>query len=270
MADWRLPSSAVFETIGQGSGSTFGTTVSESSIHTKSSWTEISASISRDWTGFWFWTQREGSSEQALFDVGIGAAGSEQAIIQNIPVICWQFNHAVNHFIPIAIPAGTRVAVRAQFNNAPSDADVCITGFHAPNMRGFSRADDMGADTANTKGTLVDGNESSKGNYVELEDSALHLYGALLATPTQADGNSRPDENPNDYMTDIAVGAAGSEEVIIPDMYTTVVGDELGAGIGSIFFPAIRIPSGSRIAMRTRGTGATGDDQQSWVLHGFY
>lgn len=89
--------------------------------HTKGAWSQIVASTANPIRGL---IVAQGSQANAamtacnwLVDVGIGGAGSEQVILDNLLFRSSVLNAATPSFvgaIPITIPAGTRLAVRAQ------------------------------------------------------------------------------------------------------------------------------------------------------------
>lgn len=91
------------------------------SAHTKGAWAQITASTDRDHRGLILGVgNQENTAATAgtwLVDVGVGGSGSEQVIIPN-----WRIHASVDEnlappqspCLPVSIPAGSRLAVRAQ------------------------------------------------------------------------------------------------------------------------------------------------------------
>ena len=104
-----------------------------------------------------------------------------------------------------------------------------------------------GANTAASRGTSITANASgnTKGSYTQLIASTSYdTVGVLVMLDDLAAGI--------DYLLDIAIGAGGSEQIILPDLYA-------GGGTGSIAYGAqywfpIAIPAGSRIAARCQAS----------------
>jgi len=62
-------------------------------------------------------------------------------------------------------------------------------------------------------------------------------------------------ENPYRYLADVGIGAAGSETVLIPNIYLNIVGITC-VGTTMIFLPC-SLPAGTRLSMRFQFTGAS-------------
>lgn len=94
--------------------------------NTKGAWTQITASTTYPWRGFFLSISDAGTisaNQPYLIDIGIGGAGSEQAILSN-HFVRINANHLISNpwrgpFL-CDIPAGTRIAARGQTNNTTS------------------------------------------------------------------------------------------------------------------------------------------------------
>lgn len=117
---------------------TVGTNITSGAINTESAWTELIASTARDTWGILVAFNRGGTNaniRSVLCDIGIGAAGSEIALISNLIG-----NSGVNsnvgfhnaRFFPLFIPAGTRLSARVQTNAAAHVLDVIVRLIGAP------------------------------------------------------------------------------------------------------------------------------------------
>jgi hypothetical protein len=88
------------------------------SANTKGAWTPIAASTAKDYAGLMIGFDPHGATGgNFMFDIGIGAASSEIAIVNNI-VALGNSSHQQNLYVPIAISKASRVSARCQTVNA--------------------------------------------------------------------------------------------------------------------------------------------------------
>ncbi len=88
---------------------------------TKGSWTEVTSSTTHDIKALGITTGQQRNTTRSvadfLFDIGVGAASSEQTYLENIPMVgtaAEKVHPKQFPFIPMQIPSGSRIAVRAQ------------------------------------------------------------------------------------------------------------------------------------------------------------
>lgn len=152
-------------------------------------------------------------------DIGIGAAASEVVLaadLMNWYRVTGDYITANSVVIPLAIPEGTRIAVRAQASIATPGTTLQVnlilfdTGFGMP--EGCAGVDAIGFTAASTTGTTITpGAAGAKGTYVQLVASTARDYcGFFFSVNTGTAAGNR--------SMDAAVGAAASEKIIIPDM----------------------------------------------------
>lgn len=112
---------------------------------------------------------------------------------------------------------------------------------------GGQRVEMAGQSGANTYLVSATAHASAhtKGNYSELVAATLFPASAIMITFTYS-------EAPYIFLVDIAVGAAGFEQVIVPDL--AYGSSSAGLHVGARYFFPISIPSGSRIAMRCQAS----------------
>lgn len=113
------------------------------------------------------------------------------------------------------------------------------------------KADVIGAVTASSVGTLVPGHTANtKGSYTQIvaaTSSDCHaIVISLLCALTSYTATN---------LVDIAVGASGSEQIIIPDIL--VCSDQWDAYNGANLLLPVEIPAGSRIAARCAGSSTS-------------
>lgn len=116
--------------IGSNTGSSTGTTVARSTADTFGSWVQISSSTTNNVKGFIVAAARTGiswSTQDITYQVGIGSSGNEEIIFEGQHIRVNFSEGGIGHvtpFIPVEIPAGSRVAIRAQSDLADVDGDL--------------------------------------------------------------------------------------------------------------------------------------------------
>lgn len=202
------------------SPSQYYTSVADGTADNKGSWVQMSASLSQAIVGVYVTTTIDSSVVyQGLFDIGVGAATSEIAIVSNILVHSGGIDdYMVSFFIPARIAAGLRVSLRLQTSNGsltPLMHMYFITESGA--AAGYYKHSTYGAVTADSGGTSVDPGASagSKGAYSQLTAATTGVTHYLTTIFGMAE-NAAPTEAA--WEVDFATGAATSEVVIIPDL----------------------------------------------------
>lgn len=231
------------------------------------SYTTIISSTAFDAQAIMLNVGRESSTAgiQFLMDIAIGAASSEQDIIQNYLYSRGNNESADNSILlPIQIPSGTRISGRVQCSSGNSSLRVTAHLFGgdlwAPG--GLARVETCGAVTADSGGTGIDpgGSANTKGAYSSalIASTSFDYKGffvciggnknSVVAALTRA-------------RLDIAIGAASSEQVILPDYQIVcgTAGDAYMPGV-SPFLP-IPIPAGSRISARAQSSNTDATDR---------
>jgi hypothetical protein len=231
--------------------------------NTKGSWTQIAAATSADihfLSAFIDVQDAFGSSaaQPFLVDIGIGAAGSEIALIPNL---LWSNpgqggRQMVSVALPIFIPAGTRISARCQSNAAFQNwVYVSVTGYDAAFTEGrsYCGVDALNANAATSSGTQLSGTTANTfGAWTQIVASAAKEYAGLFMLWDDSTQNG----NQISFVYDVGIGASGSEIAVLPKL--RISGGSLGAGACGVFHP-IRIPSGSRLAARYEGNAGGGN-----------
>lgn len=215
---------------------------------------------------------------QAL-DIGVGASGSEVVLLSNL-VIGGAPVGGASAMVEASIPAGTRIAVRSASSydgTDPGGPFVQIIGFDS----GYAGSIATGYDTYGWSGTgapqgvLVDPgfNGNAKDAYYQLTASVAHdLSGFFLGLDCQNAVPSSTAAASPFFLIDIAIGAAGSEKIILPNFY---VGKEFTMDASStiamrpypVFSPMMDIPirAGTRIAARSQSNASSAPDSSIGV-----
>jgi hypothetical protein len=211
------------------------------------------------------------ASVPSLMDVGIGASGSEVVLVPNLHAVppASVTNLPVAIYVPISIPAASRLSVRIQASSA-SVAGTCTAyiiggAFDLPAARSLVTA--YGAVTTNSRGTPIDpgATANTKGAWAQLTASTTAVTrGLLLCCGNQGNTSATVAS----WVVDVGVGASGSEVVLIPN-YRLVqsTGNTLAPGYSPVF--PVSIPSGSRLAVRAQCSIATSPARLfDFVLYG--
>lgn len=237
---------------------------SSSSANAYGAYGALNAATSFDYTGIWLTMGNYPTSNNTpYYKLAVGASSSEVTLIEHL--WCHTYRSGSRVYIPIRIPAGSRLSVAVQDDDAVARAyNVSGIGCHDPYTAGFTFTEAIGAVTASTTGTVITADASTahtKGAYAQLIASTAHpirMLGVGLAAP----GNSI---NAADMLFDIAVGAASSEVVIVPDIQFSVNGVE--AYIHQLFWYPVDIPAGTRISARVQ-SDVLSEAQTQMVCYG--
>lgn len=240
-----------------------GTVITASSTaNTKGSYTQLVASTAYD-ACFMMVTISAPSTANAinskaeLIDIATGASGSEIVLVPNLifPAYSYTTIYGVSYGFPCCIPAGTRIAARSQSGLASNTSGVQVTLFDGSfsQPEGFGIVDSYGPSTSTSLGTpaIASGTADAKGSYAQLTASTSHdLAGVMVALDTQ-----NATLNNTAFLVDIAIGASGSEVVIVPNIMVCCGSGWLSPPV-TPFIP-VNIPAGTRIAARVQSNVAS-------------
>jgi hypothetical protein len=184
-------------------------------------WTQIVAATPHAASGFWVCVVNKVNLGDYLFNIGIGAAGSEVVIVPYI-LVSRLAPETVWIYVPIAIPANTRMVAQAQtvLSSGTNSVGVGIyligQGF-IPSC-GMGRVMALGVNTAASTGTaLADPGAvaHTKGAWQAIA-TTVNPVRWLYAIPGM---RNTTHGSGTKFLLDIAVGAAGSEVVILPNLF---------------------------------------------------
>lgn len=253
--------------LGTVTGASTGPIISAgASSFVKGSWTQLTASLTQDasWMLLLIETLTSSGTNYCI-DIGVGGSGSEVAIVSNLLAssgsACF-----VRYMFPLTIPAGTRVAARAAGNGAPAGGvSLGFTVFSDSYQSAGcgSAIDTYGFNSATILGTAVDpgGTANTKGAYSQIVSSTVADIAGIFVVFDQQN-NASGTTGATYSLIDIAVGASGSEVVIVPNLVLSVFlsgAPELFGG----FLPyiPIQIPAASRISVRSQSSTNVSPDR---------
>jgi hypothetical protein len=223
-------------------------------INTKGPWVELTASAPLDAGGLLI----HGNNFRAgCWDLSIGAAGDEA----NKIIVNDLFNGmggnsqqsgGTSVMLPLAVKAGSRLSARmqcVQLTYSSGLAVYLLAGAFQSNPP-FNRCVTYGFDSSNTKGTDIDPGATinTKGAWTEFVASLTHPVKAILLCTNHTDATN---VGYTTYLIDIGVGAAGSEKVVVPDIWA-VYDYYWGIKIPYTRLIACNIAAGSRVSLRAQ------------------
>lgn len=230
---------------------------SSASANTKGSYVELSASTPFDADGFYLTAADGVTGRDYLIDIAVGAAGSEAVILENIPFHTGGTGNIglAQAYIPIPIKAGTRVSARAQASTGSSGVRLMVRlvagSFYASIRCG--RATTYGAATADSGGVSVDpgGVANTKGSYAQIVASLTNPFACCMVCLS---GQANAARQTARWFTDVAIGGAGSEQVLIDNHYSRVTVAVDNDTIEPIWSPLMFVSakSGERLAARAQ------------------
>lgn len=231
-----------------------GTAITASATaNTKGSYTTLIASTAHTAKGFLVTFGTAAAGVDYLVDISIGAAAAEIIIIPDLMVGSGTGSIARQSavFIPIAVPAGTRISARCQASTLSSTVRVKIhlLGDLPGGMEPFGKCLHYGAVAATSQGTTIDpgATANTKGAWVALTAASTYATKAIFWDQSNLVQTTRTSA---DWMLDIGVGAAASELVIVPNMHIEASTTDDFNVHGPSPLLAVSIPAGTRISAR--------------------
>lgn len=258
------------QVIGWNSGTSLFTSFTCGANNTKGSWAEITSSCPFDVGLIAIYLQAVlGVSQEkyTLLDIGIGSSGNEVVLIPNISYMHMTYNSANNNthedvryiHIPLNIAAGQRISIRGQTNHTATMgkyAGLFLYPLSHLTTPSFSKITDYGTNTSTSRGVTVDtgATANTKSSWTQITASTTRRIKSMI--PQFASGQNAPFGR--SYI-DIGIGGAGSEVVVIPDIYIRATGPNGSTRVlapnGMTNLYPFDIPTGTRIAARGQNDG---------------
>lgn len=232
--------------------STLSLLTSSSSANTKGAYAELVASTTFACSGFMI-IIINAHADDHLIDLAIGAAASEQIILSNLVAGVGSLGDSLtNEIIPVSIPAGTRLSARSQSTGTSRVISFSVLLFAegALSFGGLTNIETMGASTTDSGGVSVDPGAviNTKGAYSQIIAATVRPTYWLVVAIGNQDNQVRLDAQ---WLIDIAIGAAASEQIFWPDM-PTIARAGTDMVMPCIWAIPMSIPAGSRIAVRAQ------------------
>lgn len=188
-------------------------------------------------------------ADPIFYDLAIGGVGSEIVVLEGVVLSTTAFQAAqVNTPLPLVVPAGVRLAIRAAngggSGGAPAEFAAAIVPPH-PAFPATGRLITLGYTRASRTGVTVVG-ASGGGSWAQITASTPVALRAVYLSFTI--DNALNNNGPNRPAVQLAIGAAGSEVLITPRLlYVVNEGTANMAMMGPFF---VTVPAGERLAAR--------------------
>jgi hypothetical protein len=236
-----------------------GTLVTDSgTAGTKGAWAQLIGSTASDiaWLAISIASQAS-LLTTAFVDIGIGAAGSEVVVLSNLMLsVSGEDPAPAQYVLPVYIPARTRIAARCMSADGSENVAVSISAWDGAMQSAapVSAVDAIGITGTTPTGVTVPAT-GAVGAYVELVASTANDYSGFLLGFTSSQIGLVA-------WIDVAVGVAGSEQLILPSYHITWDNGGCMVPRNSFYIPT-PIRAGSRVAARigseyTQTSGAVG------------
>lgn len=251
----------------QGLGITANTTA-----HTKGSYFELTAATTADAVGLLVVGHRASGNSRYLCDIALGGEGSEINMVENL--IFYGTSQAIclnSYFIPMNIPAGSRISTRSQSSiGGVANLHVCCDLLMKDGSDGLSKIETWGANTGDTGGARVtpSGTANTKGAWAELIASTARDVTMVSFGMVQVVAGLSDTEN----LMEFGIGAEASETVLIPNIPSIAENaTDILAGPGGYSLLPVDIPAGSRISARTQAAngGIPAGSNYDVVMYGY-
>ncbi len=224
--------------------------VSATSPNTKTAWTQLfSAAQNTSDTGMMLlYTPLTiyAGNNGALYDIGIGASGSETVIASNIGCGGYEANGSQPAImLPVFIPSGTRVAYRGQVAASGSQTLYAVAFLMRTDfMEVLPRSlDVIGTSTATSRATALSG---ASGTYTQITGATSRAYQSVILYPS---AGSKTGISANFRLT-LAIGPPGSEV----DLCSCEANQQGGGtfAVSNSFCSIVSLPAGRYIPAGSR------------------
>jgi hypothetical protein len=236
------------------------------STHTKNAtWTEIIAATAYE--ANWLLVTIGNSAAAAcgyLVDIGVGGSTAELAVLPDL----YHFNvsatlpHLTTYLFPIRVPRATRISARCQAVTGAAAVLVTVTAIATPidAPPGLARVEAIGETSGSTRGTSINAGAVAHTDVVgQLTATTAHAYRWMCVAAA----------NPSDvtwaagfttFLVDIVTGGAGSEVLVMGDLWFGGSAADDRVNPGAVCFPCA-IAAGARVAARVRSSSTTSSDR---------
>lgn len=266
MPDWPLTADGQrVENAGANTAASRGTTITASgTANTKGSYTQLIASTSFDASLVLVMIDDLTAAIDYLIDLAIGGAGSEQVIASDLIGTggTGSISYGGHYFLPVSIPAGSRLAARCQASTLSSIVRVsCLLfGQGFAGFAPYSRIDTYGANEVDSGGVSIDpgGTANTKGAYSQIVASTLSSTDGIIIAIGNQLNSVRSSQS---WLVDLAIGGAGSEQIVLPNLaFNASTSPDIVTPQTYGPIP-LTIPASSRLAVRSQSDGIDATDR---------
>lgn len=205
-----------------------------------------------------------GGGDCYLVDIAIGPSGAEQVIVPNVLLDSMRgIPHGqVSITLPVAIPAGVRIAARVQeVTGGTRNVQLSVIGRAGGFNASPSAAGDVvtyGANTATTNGVLIDQGSVVNvfGSWAEMTPATTRAHNVLAIV---LGTNQTSTASSAEFNLQLAIGDSGAE-LVVAEWRTVLNGGVTRFGV-NVFDIAASMPAGTRLSLRSKATLAGSTDR---------
>jgi hypothetical protein len=263
VSNWPLLAASRYETLGAGTG--LGTTVTTGALNTKGSYASIGTTTFR-YSGFLLQLVSNNGT-RFRFDVAVNTGGSDQVIVEDF----YYDSHfsstvsTISLWFPVSVPSGAAIKIKAQAAAATQSFLAIVQGYATdfPGHTSF-RACRSATDFTNTDPTnSVTQTGNTVTSWAQVVSSTVAAFAGLYVSPAVCADTSRTSSK---MLVDIAVGAGGSEQVVISALqFTQNASGPVPSGVGPVLCD---IPAGTRLSSRVQCSAAGAADAFNVSING--
>jgi hypothetical protein len=256
---WPFAYQGLYSELGHVAATSLTQAFTSGALNTEGSWAQLGAATTpRHAKGMIVCIDGNGTTNTfSLVDIGVGTTGNEVAIYSDLMAgSASNRQNSCRYWLPCDVPAGTQINVRCRSNSAALAVNVQVLFFYGSFMGGQygGIVDTYGAVTATSKATnIADGGANTKNaNYATIAASTTrHHKGLIVATQCNSTATAKT------HFLDVAIGSAGNEKVIIPNLQLDRDGSA-GQHRHPIYMPIpVNIPSGTRLSVNMQSSATT-------------
>lgn len=256
MSNWAVISRGGTDVEGSDTSTSLATSITSDTSGGGPTWVEIAASTPYAFDGVTLIVNGQ-PNVRLCVDIGIGASGSEQALISDIMVFKASTTPGLQMFIPLSVPAGVRLCAAVTTNGTTAvTANVQIIGHQRTGLQprypmkyttyNVSRTNCASSTTVAASATV-----NTKGTWAQLTSSSIAARAILLNIGTGT-GNT----NSASHLLDIGFGASGSETVVASNIALQQFNNGTHMVVPMMLI-SLTVPASTRIAVRNQCNSTT-------------
>ena len=237
-----------------------GTSVTPA-VGSKGAWAQVIASLTDEVYGLLININSNfgsAASRNSVIDIGVGAAASELVLIPNLiagNAITYNAGGGLWYYFPVSIPAGTRIAVRAQGSVATAFR-VYVQAMQRPlqpaMMKRVAFVEAIGMTLP--QGTAVTSGTTNKGSGTLLGTTTLDCWFWQLGVQVSSADTSH---NAVGYHIDLAEGNGTNYNILMQDVPFLTTTSEAAVNLPWSVSCETPRPAGRSIYARAQGSGTT-------------
>jgi len=270
MFNWNLNLAGRTENRGAITASTNATTITGGAANTKGSYTDIGATTTFDYEAISVFFGNASTTANFVFDIAINVGGNRFIIAEDLHSENLKDGHWASYDpLPIHVPSGSQLSARCAASVASATIDLIIIGhsiglFGAP---GYSRCRALYTPSSSRGINCDPGGTAHTKTRTQITASTPDRVVGLMVT---IGGGGDAARSATRWLFDIEAGGAGSEQVIIPNMFAGC-GPTCDVPPQTVFGPfPCDIPTATRLACNIQCSITTaGDRVPDICLHGF-